>query len=119
MGIPVIRARLSLGLLATFLSLLAVLHFLEPEFNRGHLISEYQLGSYGWMMSLAFCSFGIGAMLLAQTILPHLSHRGGRLGARGLWLIGLALFAAGLFPPTPTRPVVAFVHGVSGLVVIL
>jgi hypothetical protein len=38
---PVIRARLSLGLVATFLGLLAILHFLEPELNSGYLISEY------------------------------------------------------------------------------
>jgi hypothetical protein len=85
-----IRARLSLGLVATFLGLLASLHFLEPEFNSGHLISEYQLGSHGWIMSLAFCAFGIGAMLLAQVIAPQLSTRSGRLGLRGLWLIGAA-----------------------------
>src|SRR5262245_10869432 len=36
-----------------------------------------------------------------------------------LWLVGVALFAAGLFPPIPTRPLVAYAHGVSGLVVIL
>jgi Protein of unknown function (DUF998) len=119
MEVSLVRARLALGLVATFLGLLAILHFLEPEFNSGHLISEYQLSSHGWMMSLAFCSFGIGAMLLAQVIPPHLSTRSGRLGPRGLWLIGVALFAAGLFPPIPTRPVVAYVHGVSGLVVIL
>jgi hypothetical protein len=119
MEVSLVRARLALGLVATFLGLLAILHFLEPEFNSGHLISEYQLGSHGWMMSLAFCSFGIGAMLLAQVIPPHLSTRSGRLGPRGLWLIGVALCAAGLFPPIPTRPVVAYVHGVSGLVVIL
>jgi hypothetical protein len=112
--IPVVRA-----LVATFLGLLALLHFREPEFNAGHLISEYQLGRHGSMMSLAFCSFGLGAMLLAQIIPPHLSTRGGRLGPRGLWLIGVALFTAGLFPPIATRPVIAYVHGVSGLVVIL
>jgi hypothetical protein len=116
---PLVRARLSLGLVATFLGLLALLHCLEPEFNSGHLISEYQLGSHGWLMSLAFCSFGIGAMILAQVIPPHPSTRSGRLGARGLWLIGVALVAAGLFPPSPARPGIAFVHGVSGLVVIL
>jgi hypothetical protein len=77
------------------------------------------LGRHGWMMSLAFCTFGIGAMLLAQVIPSHLSTRSGRLGRRGLWFIGVALFAAGLFPPIPTRPVLAYVHGVSGLVVIL
>jgi Protein of unknown function (DUF998) len=115
----VVRARLSLGLVATFVGLLGILHFLEPEYNSGHLISEYQLSNHGWMMSLAFCSFGLGAMLLAQLVAPHLSTRSGRLGLRGLWLIGVALFVAGLFPPIPTRPVVAYVHGVSGLVVIL
>jgi Protein of unknown function (DUF998) len=117
--LPVVRARLSLGLVATFLGLLAILHFCEPKLNSGHLISEYQLSSHGWMMSLAFCSLGIGAMLLAQVIPRHLSTRSGRLGRRGLWLIGSALFAAGLFPPIRTRPIVAYVHGVSGLVVIL
>jgi hypothetical protein len=116
---PLARSRLSFGLVATFMGLLAVLHFLEPEFNSGHLISEYQLGRHGWMMSLAFCSFGVGAMLLAQVIPPHLSTRGERLSAWGLWLIGGALFAAGLCPPIATRPIVAYVHGVSGLVVIL
>jgi Protein of unknown function (DUF998) len=116
---PVVRARLSLGLVATFVGLLGILHFLEPAYNTGHLISEYQLSNHGWMMSLAFCSFGLGATLLAQLVAPHLSTRSGRLGLRGLWLIGVALFVAGLFPPIPTRPVVAYVHGVSGLVVIL
>jgi Protein of unknown function (DUF998) len=104
---------------ATFLSLLTVLHVLEPEFNAGHLISEYQLGRHGWMMSLAFCSLGIGAMLLAQVIRPHLSTRSGGLSPWGLWLIGVALFAAGLCPPIAARPVVAYVRGLSGLVVIL
>jgi Protein of unknown function (DUF998) len=118
-GGPRVRARLSFGLVATFIGFLAVLHFLEPEFNSGHLISEYQLGRHGWMMSLAFCSFGIGAMLLAQVIPPHPSTRSERLSAWGLWLIGWALFAGGLCPPIATRPIVAYVHGVSGLVVIV
>jgi hypothetical protein len=115
----VIRARLSLGLVATFVGLLAILHFLEPEFNSGHLISEYQLSRRGSMMSSAFCSLGIGVMLLAHVIPPYLPTRSGRLGRRGLWLIGAALFAAGLFPPIRTTPIVAHVHGVSGLAVIL
>jgi hypothetical protein len=114
-----VRARLALARVATFVGFLALLHFIEPEFNSGHLISEYQLSSHGWTMSLAFCSFGVGAILLAQIITPHLSTRSRRLGLRGLWLIGVALFTAGLFPPILTRPVFAYVHGVSGLMVIL
>jgi hypothetical protein len=115
----VVRARLSLGLVATFWGLLAMLHVLEPAFNSGHLISEYQLSRHGWMMSLAFCSLGIGAMLLAQVIQRYLATGSGRLGRRGLWLIGAALVAAGLFPPIGTKPVLAYVHGLAGLVVIL
>src|SRR5262245_27139197 len=114
-----VRTRLALALVATFVGLLALLHFMEPEFNSGHLISEYQLSRHGWMMSLAFCSLGTAAMLLAQIIAPDLSTRSARLGLRGLWLLGVALCTAGLFPPVPTRPVVAYVHGLSGLVVVL
>jgi hypothetical protein len=46
--------RKTLGLVATFLGLLGLLHFLEPEFS-GRLISEYQVSRHGWMLSSAFC----------------------------------------------------------------
>ncbi|MFB3764984.1 MAG: DUF998 domain-containing protein [Methanotrichaceae archaeon] len=51
-----------------FLILLIALHFIEPEFDPSRqLISEYELGNYGWLMSLAFISLGIAvrAMLRA------------------------------------------------------
>jgi hypothetical protein len=54
-----IAARFSLGLSVVFVALLMALHVLEPEFNSGHLISEYQLGNYGFLMSLAFCLVGM------------------------------------------------------------
>jgi len=81
-----VRERLSVVLIAAFVGLLAILHLVEPQMNSGHLINEYQLTRHGWTMSLAFCSFGIGAMLVASTW-----------RSRGLGLIGLALFTAGPF----------------------
>src|SRR5262245_29742853 len=60
-----IAVRFSLGVSALFLALIAMLHGLEREFNLGHLISEYQLGGYGFLMSLAFCLLGASAALLA------------------------------------------------------
>ena len=54
---------LAIGLCAAFLAILSLLHVLEPEFNPPHLISEYQLGRFGWLMSLAF--FCLGAASLA------------------------------------------------------
>ena len=50
-------ARMALAAVVLFLILLAALHFIEPEFDPSKcLISEYELGRYGWMMSLAFFS---------------------------------------------------------------
>jgi Protein of unknown function (DUF998) len=113
-----IAARLSLGLSLAFLALLAVLHVLEPEFNSGHLISEYQLGDYGFLMSLAFCLLGASALLLALSLRPRLRTRGGRVGWWGLLVIGTAFVIAGLFPPVQTPVIIGYLHGVSGLVAI-
>jgi hypothetical protein len=113
-----IAARLSLGLSVAFLALLIVLHVLEPEFNSGHLISEYQLGDYGFLMSLAFCLLGASAVLLALSLGPRLQRRGGRVGWLGLLAIGAAFFIAGVFPPVPTHVIIGYLHGISGLVAI-
>ena len=116
--IPRIAARLSLGLSVTFLAILSMLHVLEPEFNSGHLISEYQLGDYGFLMSLAFCLLGASALLLALSLGPRLRTRGGRVGWWGLLVIGAAFFIAGVFPPVQTPVIIGYLHGISGLVAI-
>lgn len=111
-----IAPRLSLGLSVAFFALLAVLHVLEPEFNSGHLISEYQLGDYGFLMSLAFCLLGASALLVALSLGSRL--QGGRIGWWGLLVIGAALFISGVFPPVQTPGIIGYLHGISALVVI-
>jgi hypothetical protein len=113
-----IAARLSLGLSVVFFALLAMLHVLEPEFNSSHLISEYQLGDYGFLMSLAFCLLGASALLLALSLGPRLSTRSGRVCWWGLLVIGAAFVIAGVFPPVRTPVIIGYLHGISGLVVI-
>jgi len=113
-----IAARFSLGLSIAFVALLMALHFLEPEFNSGHLISEYQLGNYGFLMSLAFCLMGVGVVLLALSLGQRLRTRGGRVGWWGLLVIGVAFAIAGVFPPVHTPVLIGYLHGISGLVVI-
>jgi hypothetical protein len=113
-----IAASLSLGLSFAFLALLTGLHVLEPEFNSGHLISEYQLGDYGFLMSLAFCLLGSSALLLALSLGPRLRTRSGRVGWCGLLAIGAAFFIAGIFPPVQTPVVSGYLHGIAGLVAI-
>jgi hypothetical protein len=116
--IPRIAARLSLGLAVAFLVLLTGLHVLEPQFNSGHLISEYQLGDYGFVMSLAFGFMGASAVLLALSLEPRLHTRGRRVGRWGLVVIGLAFLIAGVFPPVQRPAIISYLHGISGLVAI-
>ncbi len=53
-------ARLSFAGAATFVVLLAALHFIKPELDPSwHFISEYAIGRYGWMMVLAFLSLAV------------------------------------------------------------
>ncbi len=117
-------ARLTLGLVAEFFILLITLHFLEPEFDPSwHWISEYELGRYGWMMSLAFFLWGGGALALLVTIWHSLPTTGGHIGRWWLLLIAIALLGAGVFitdPITDTTPSPAGVlHSLCGMFTIL
>jgi hypothetical protein len=58
------KATLAIGLCVAFLTILSALHGLEPEFNPPHLISENQLGRFGWLMSLAFFCLGTASLAL-------------------------------------------------------
>ena len=73
MTISQIAAHLAFGFAAVFLILLIALHFLEPEFDPSwRWISEYELGRYGWMMSVAFFSIGGSALAVLVAIWPSL-----------------------------------------------
>ena len=58
---PSTAAYVSLVSVGSFAFFLLGLHFLEPDFNPPHSISEYQLGRIGWLMSLAFFCLGVGS----------------------------------------------------------
>lgn len=101
-----------------FFILLVVLYFLEPEFNPPHLISEYELGRFGWLMSLAFFCLGSASLFLLRAIWPDLRTKGGLIGRWWLLLIGIAYIGAGVFIPDPAPTVESFLHGISGIIVI-
>lgn len=116
-------ARLAFGLVATFLLLLTSLHFLEPEFDPSwRWISEYELGRYGWMMSLAFYSLGAGSLALLAAIWSSLRTITGWISRGWLVLIAIALFGAGYFNTLPvTDPEYGAsidIHGICGAIVI-
>jgi hypothetical protein len=133
----VASARISIGFVIAFAVTLAVLHALEPEFNSdGHLISEYELGRYGWLMALAFFSMAGASLALWFALRDDLHTTAGRIGRWWLLLIALAYVGAGRFfpddstglglPVDPARvdrgalaPTVnATLHGLSGGTVI-
>jgi hypothetical protein len=131
-------ARIVVGFVIAFVLLLAILHILEPEFNLGgHLISEYELGAYGWMMTVAFWSLGAASLFLAHSIRDDLRGAAGTIGFWWLLLVAVAYLAAGIFYPDtstglglPLNPadvdrgaiaptLNATMHGIAGLIVIL
>jgi hypothetical protein len=112
------KATLAIGLCLAFLTILSVLHLLEPEFNPPHFISEYQLGRFGWLMSLAFLCLGAASLALFAAARKEIHTRAGRFGIRGLLIIGVAYFFGGIFPPDPKWFLGSLLHGIGGLIVI-
>jgi hypothetical protein len=61
------------------------------------MISEYEIGRYGWMMRLAFFCWGSSVLSLLVALWGSLRTIGGKIGYVWLVLIGIALFGAGIF----------------------
>jgi len=113
-------ADLAIACSLAFLAILALLHGLEPEFDpRWRMISEYELGRHGWLMSLAFWCWGAAVFALRAA----LGGRIGRLASGWFGLLGLALVGAGAFLTYPiTAPRVDLpsgLHNLCGAIVIL
>jgi hypothetical protein len=107
----------AIGLGVAFLCILSLLHVWEPEYNPPHLISEYQLGPFGWLMSLAYFCLGAASTALFAATRQQI-HTKSRFGTWGLLVIGVAYFVAGIFPPDRQRFLVGLLHGMGGLAVI-
>jgi hypothetical protein len=110
--------------LAVFVAAVVALHALRGDLNPAqHTISEYSLGSYGWLMRTAFAALGIGVLSTAANLGPRFdSSWWSRLGR--LLLIGTA---AGLFldaayntdHPRVRETADGTVHGVGMLIICL
>jgi hypothetical protein len=93
-------ARIAIGFALTFIAILVLLHVLEPEFNSdGHMISEYELGRYGWLMRVAFVSMAGASLAVWFAIRDDVQTRAGQIGKWWLLVVGLAYVGAGLFIP--------------------
>jgi hypothetical protein len=95
-------ALLSFAGAATFVVLLAALHFIKPELDPSwHFISEYAIGRYGWVMVLAFLSLALSYVSLFVAIRAHLQTIAGRIGLALLLVSALGLTIAAIFTTDP------------------
>jgi hypothetical protein len=97
-----LAALLSFAGAATFVVLLAALHFIKPELDPSwHFISEYAIGDYGWIMVLAFFSLALSYVSLFVAIHSQLRTIVGRMGLVLLLVSALGLTIAAIFTTDP------------------
>ncbi|QBD81174.1 DUF998 domain-containing protein [Ktedonosporobacter rubrisoli] len=91
-------ARLSIAAGTLFVLLLLSLHVLEPEFDpTWRFISEYALGSFGWMMHLAFFLLATSLLSAALALFSQVRNVLGYIGLAILGLAAVGLFMASIF----------------------
>ena len=97
-----------------FVALVLLLHVLKPELDPSwRFLSEYSLGRHGWLMAVAFFSWGLSSFALFVALGGEVRTRAGRTGRAMLLAVSLALFGAGLFAQDPltSRPDERTTHG--------
>ena len=79
---------------------LALLHFLRPDYTpRSHMISDYAVGHFGWLMQSVFVAMSLGYLSLAIGL-----HRSGlrslvaRLAISLLVVVSIGLIVSAIFP---------------------
>jgi len=100
--IPPTAARLSLAAAATFLVLLVALHYLKPGLDPSwRMVSEYEIGRYGWVMVVAFLSLASSCVALIAAIKPQIQTTGGRIGLALLLISASGMTVAAIFTSDP------------------
>ena len=119
-----VSAYTSIVFASVFLAILFTLHLLKRELDPAwRMISEYEIGRFGWMMRLAFFCWGASVLALLITIWPTLLPISGTISRWWFVLIVIALFGAGIFKTDPitddTHSLVNTIHKLRGMIVIL
>jgi hypothetical protein len=97
-------ASLSFAGAATFVVLLAALHFIKPEIDPSwHFISEYAIGDYGWVMVIAFLAFALSYASLFFALRAEIRTLGGRIGLALLLVSAAGLILAAVFTTDPVN----------------
>ena len=105
---------MSFAAAATFLVLLATLHFIKPEFDPSwNMISQYEIGRYGWVMQLAFLSLALSCLTLVVAIHSQVGTIWGRIGLALLLVttVGMTIAAINVTDPLTTPKDKMTAHG--------
>ncbi len=95
-------ARISITAGVLFALLLGSLHLLEPEFDpTWRFISEYELGNFGWMMSLAFVAIAVSLASAGVAIFSRVRNVVGIIGLVIMLLGTIGLIIAAVFKTDP------------------
>jgi hypothetical protein len=98
MAVSQTGARVSFVAAVASLIFLAALHILSPEFDPSwRMVSEYALGSYGWVLLLMFLSWALSCVALLFAIRSQIKTIGGKIGLGFLLLAAVGMTMGGLF----------------------
>lgn len=102
LSIPLLAARVAFASSAVCLVLLAALHVIKPELDPSwRLVSEYAIGTHGWVMTLCFLAQSLGCAALFIAIRSQVRGWVGYLGLFLLLTAALAPAMAAVFPSDP------------------
>lgn len=97
-----------------FLALLGLMHVLKPELSpTWRVVSEYEIGRHGWLMSAAFILLAVACLATARAIAPITADRAGRIGRGALCMTagGLVLAAFATADPVTATTDQLTTHG--------
>jgi len=98
MAVSGAAARISFVSSVSSLAFLAGLHFLSPEFNpSSRMVSEYALGSYGWVLLWMFLTWSLSCIAIFFAIQSQITTVSGKIGLGFLLLAAIGMIMGGLF----------------------
>lgn len=90
----------AIGFFLYFAAALLLMHVIRPDYTMvDHMISDYAVGRFGWIMTTAFVSLAIGCLTLAIGLFRDGPTSWlGRIGAALLVVVFAGLIVTALFP---------------------
>ncbi len=106
-----------------FLVLLGSLHVIKPDLSpTWRMVSEYAIGSHGWLMFLAFVALAAACVAAIIALSPYATDQAGRVGRVALGITAAALTLAAFATTDPVTATPAQLtsegklHGVAAMI---